>query len=76
MSTKTFIGSSTEGIKIANAIKHNLLNDTECHIWTEGVFLPGSTYIETLEKLLDKICKFSFCPDSRCASCYRGFIKI
>lgn len=55
MNSNTFIGSSTEGIKIANGIKHNLLNNTECHIWTEGVFLPGRTYIETLEKLLDKM---------------------
>lgn len=49
---QTFIGSSSEGIRIANAIKTHLVDITECHIWTEDIFLPGKTYIETLEKLL------------------------
>jgi hypothetical protein len=28
---------------------------TECQVWTEGVFLPGRTFIETLETLLDTV---------------------
>lgn len=55
ISTKTFIGSSSEGLVVANAIQANLLGVTECQIWTEGVFLPGRTFIETLESMLDRV---------------------
>lgn len=53
--TQTFIGSSSEGLAVANAIKANLSEHTDCRIWTEGVFLPGRTFIETLEKILDEM---------------------
>jgi len=53
--TQTFIGSSSEGITVANAIKANLAQETDCRIWTEGIFLPGRTFIETLEKVLDEM---------------------
>ena len=53
--SQTFIGSSSEGIAIANAIMANLADVTDCRVWTEGVFLPGSTFIETLEKLLGEV---------------------
>ena len=55
MHTQTFIGSSSEGLLVANAIRAHLLDATECHIWTEGVFLPGRTFIETLESMLDRV---------------------
>ena len=55
MKTQTFIGSSSEGLVIANAIRANLLDVTDCQIWTEGVFLPGRTFIETLESMLDRV---------------------
>jgi hypothetical protein len=53
--TKTFIGSSSEGIKVANAIKAHLINKTDCNVWTDDVFLPGELYIETIEKLLNSM---------------------
>lgn len=53
--TQTFIGSSSEGLEIAMAIKANLIEKTDCQIWTEGLFLPGKTYIETLEKLINSM---------------------
>jgi hypothetical protein len=53
--TRTFIGSSSEGLIVANAISANLIDLTECQVWTEGVFLPGRTFIETLEKMLDEM---------------------
>ena len=53
--TQTFIGSSSEGSTVANAIRANLLDTTDCQIWTEGVFLPGRTFIETLESMLDRM---------------------
>ena len=55
LETQTFIGSSSEGLIVANAIKANLADITECQIWTEGVFLPGRTFIETLEAMLDRV---------------------
>ncbi len=29
--------------------------DVNCRIWAEDLFLPGRTYIETLEKILDEM---------------------
>lgn len=55
MQTHTFIGSSSEGLFIANAVRANLLDTTDCQIWTDGVFLPGRTFIETLEAMLDRV---------------------
>lgn len=55
LNTQTFIGSSGEGLVVANAIRANLLDVTDCQIWTEGVFLPGRTFIETLEQMLDRV---------------------
>jgi hypothetical protein len=53
--SSTFIGSSTEGLAVAHAIQANLSNTTECQVWSEGVFLPGHTYIGALESMLDKV---------------------
>jgi hypothetical protein len=55
MKTQTFIGSSSEGLIVANAIRAHLRGVTDCQIWTEGVFLPGRTFIETLESILDRV---------------------
>jgi hypothetical protein len=53
--TQTFIGSSSEGLGVASAIAAMLADATECRVWTEGVFLPGRTFIETLERLLEEV---------------------
>ena len=42
MQTRTFIRSSSEGLIVPNAIRANLLDVTDCQVWTEGVFLPGA----------------------------------
>jgi predicted nucleotide-binding protein len=55
LKTRTFVGSSSEGLVVANAISANLRGLTDCQVWTEGVFLPGRTFIETLESLLDSV---------------------
>jgi hypothetical protein len=49
-----FIGSSTEGDKIAYAIQENLENDCDIYVWTQGVFELGSSYLESLINELDK----------------------
>ena len=53
--TQTFIGSSSEGLVVAAAMAAILDDTTPCRVWTEGVFLPGRTFIETLEKLLEEV---------------------
>lgn len=46
---KLFIGSSREGLPIAQAIHTNLQRDFECTIWTHGVFGLSKSNIEALE---------------------------
>jgi predicted nucleotide-binding protein len=38
MKPKLFIGSSTEGKNVAEAIHAVLQREAECTVWTEGVF--------------------------------------
>ncbi|MGH3117733.1 MAG: nucleotide-binding protein, partial [Gaiellales bacterium] len=52
---ETFIGSSSEGVIVANAVKANLASYTDCTVWHEDVFLPGQFYFEALEKALDRM---------------------
>jgi hypothetical protein len=50
-----FIGSSSEGRAVAEAIQINMEKDPiDTHVWTQGVFEIGSTYIESLIEELDK----------------------
>ncbi|NOR31328.1 MAG: hypothetical protein GQ539_09540 [Sulfitobacter sp.] len=65
MKPKIFIGSSREGVKIANAIHSNLTYDAECTVWTDGVFQLSSN---TLSSLIDALRAadfgiFVFSPD-------------
>jgi hypothetical protein len=43
-----FIGSSVEGLPIANAIQQNLQRDAFCDVWTQGIFGLGQTTIDAL----------------------------
>lgn len=49
-----FIGSSTEGLEFARAIRTNLKGDAEVTLWNEGFFTIGSTFIETLVNSLPR----------------------
>jgi predicted nucleotide-binding protein len=44
-----FIGSSTEGLAVAHAIQELLDPMAECTVWNQGVFTPGSTFIDSLQ---------------------------
>lgn len=44
-----FIGSSSEGLPVAQAIQELLDPVAECTIWNQGVFTPSSTFIESLQ---------------------------
>ena len=49
-----FIGSSTEGLEFARAIRSLIRDDAEVTLWNEGVFTIGTTFIESLiEKKFD-----------------------
>ncbi len=49
---KVFIGSSTEGKKVAKALKLELGDVATSTIWSEGVFGIGKNYLESLTDAL------------------------
>ena len=49
-----FVGSSSEGLDFARAVRSLLKDEAEVTVWKEGTFRPGSTYIDTLTTLLPR----------------------
>lgn len=49
-----FVGSSTEGIEFARAVRGLVRDDAEVTLWNEGVFKIGSTFIEGLVAALPR----------------------
>jgi predicted nucleotide-binding protein len=45
---KVFIGSSSEGLAVAHALRANLRNDGEITVWDQGVFGLGAGILESL----------------------------
>jgi hypothetical protein len=43
-----FIGSSTEGLEFARAVRSQLTDVAEITVWSDGFFRPGSTFIDAL----------------------------
>lgn len=52
-----FIGSSSEGLDFARAIRGRLENDAEITLWEDNFFAVGSTFIETL---VNSVPRFDF----------------
>ena len=48
MKPRVFVGSSVEGLLIANAVQQNLQHDAFCDVWTQGIFGLGQTTIDAL----------------------------
>lgn len=48
-----FIGSSSEGLKIAKGIQAELSQVAEVTVWSQGVFQPTYGYLESLTKALE-----------------------
>jgi hypothetical protein len=48
MKPRVFIGSSTEGLPVANAVQQNLDHDADCTVWTQGVFGISSYPVDAL----------------------------
>ena len=49
-----FVGSSSEGLDFARAVRTGLAADVEVTIWNEGVFALGQTFIEALVNALPR----------------------
>lgn len=52
MKPKIFVGSSKEGLDIANSIHHNLDNVADCTVWDQGIFLLSRSVMENLVSVL------------------------
>lgn len=52
-----FIGSSTEGLEFARAIRTSLTDVAETTLWNDGVFSLGRTFIESL---ISAVSRFDF----------------
>jgi hypothetical protein len=52
-----FIGSSSEGLDFARAVRYVLRNDIEPTLWDEGFFAPGQTFVE---ELINSLTRFDF----------------
>ncbi|NSX02287.1 nucleotide-binding protein [Cupriavidus gilardii] len=65
MKPKVFIGSSREGLDIANAMHANLTRDAECTVWANGVFqISGTTIYDLIQALRESdFGVFVFSPD-------------
>jgi hypothetical protein len=50
---RVFIGSSSEGIEAARAVRGLLRKDAECKLWNEGFFRLGEGFLESLVNRLD-----------------------
>jgi len=49
-----FVGSSTEGIEFARAIRSLLTNDAQMTLWNEGFFGVGNVFVDTLINALPR----------------------
>lgn len=55
---RVFVGSSTEGLKVAKALKLKLQCDARIELWDEGTFRPGYTILESLSRSAER-CDFA-----------------
>lgn len=49
-----FVGSSSEGVEFARAVRAALERDAEVTVWDEGVFQLGQTFVEALTQALSR----------------------
>ena len=50
MKARIFIGSSTEGLPVAQRIKEYFEPEYDCYIWNDGIFKYNEGFLETLIK--------------------------
>ncbi len=65
MKPKLFVGSSTEALDIAYAVQDNLSHNAEVTVWTQGVFKPSQTSLDSIIQALKDMDfgAFIFAPD-------------
>ena len=63
--SRVFIGSSTEDLRVANAIQARLDFDTEATVWNQDIFKLSQFSLESLSKALDAsdFAVFIVCPN-------------
>jgi hypothetical protein len=49
-----FIGSSVEGLRVAEALQQGLQHDADVEVWSQGVFGLSYSYLDSLIKKLDE----------------------
>jgi hypothetical protein len=49
-----FVGSSSEGVQLARAVRAGLEREAEVTVWDEGVFELGQTFVESLTQALSR----------------------
>lgn len=52
--SSVFVGSSSEGVHFARAVRAALESDAEVTVWDEGVFQLGLTFVESLTAALSR----------------------
>jgi len=50
MKTRIFIGSSKEGLDVADYIKSQLISEFDCFLWTDDIFKYNISFLDTLLK--------------------------
>lgn len=50
MKPRIFIGSSSEGLKVAERVKAFFEPDYDCYLWTDDIFKNNMSFLETLMK--------------------------
>ena len=50
MKPRIFIGSSSEGLSVAQRVKDYFSEDYDCYLWTDDVFKNNQSFLETLMK--------------------------
>lgn len=71
---RLFVGSSSEGLAHAKLLSSEFANDSfEVKLWTDDIFLPGSTNIESLESEIKRsdFAALLLSPDDRLFSRWR-----
>jgi hypothetical protein len=65
MKPRVFIGSSTEGLAVANAVQQNMDHNADCTVWTQGVFGVSTYSVDALLKAVrnNDFSVFVFSPD-------------